>query len=164
MEHRLNSPTKPFFLMILAGALMLPHLASAALGGSDQRLSLEGTLQSSNSPHLLQAQTPSGVRTQTLITPQGVTVTQWSAQGIVFALRWQGSNMPDLSAILGSSFSSYRAALQARSRQGLNAPLHLQTAALVAHTHGHMGAYSGSAYLPALVPQGLSLTTLGINP
>ncbi len=164
MEHRLSFGTQSVFFLILSGTLLFPPLASAALGGSDQHLALEGALQPSASSRVLAAQIPTGVRAQTLITPQGVTVTQWSAQGTVFALSWQGPMIPDLSVILGSSFPSYSAALRARPRQGLNAPLRLQSAGLVAHTIGHMGAYSGWAYLPALVPQGLNLTTLGIEP
>ncbi len=164
MEHRLNSESKHLVLLFLAGALLLPRVVGAALGGSDQRLALEGALQPSGSSRLAALPVPSGVREQTLITPQGVSVTQWSAQGFVFALRWQGPMIPDLSAILGASFQSYNTALKARPRLGLNAPLRVQTAGLVAHTSGHMGAYSGWAYLPALVPQGLNLTTLGIEP
>ncbi len=164
MEYRLKQTTFINFLAAMAWMWVLPQLATAALGGSDQNLAGEGALQPPGSAHILASQMPSGVREQTLITPQGVTVTEWSARGQVFALRWQGGTIPDLSILLGTQFEGYRAALRARPRQGLNAPLKVQSGALVAHTVGHMGAFSGSAYLSPLVPQGLNLNQLGIDP
>lgn len=103
----------------------------------------------------------STVQLQTVATQLGVTVNEYSAGGVVFAVTWSGPVMPDLSQILGSYFPQYKAAIQARPAGGLNAPVAVQTGQLVVHAFGHMRAFSGEAYAPALVPSGFDVTTLG---
>jgi hypothetical protein len=80
--------------------------------------------------------------------------------GIVFAVAWSGPAMPDLQKLLGASYKAYTAALASESRSGLKRPLRIATSDLVVESDGHMRAFSGRAYLPALIPAGTSATDL----
>ena len=76
--------------------------------------------------------------------------------GLVFAVAWSGPAMPDLQKLLGASYKTYTTALAAQNHPGLKDSLRVATSDLVVESGGHMRAYSGRAYLPALIPAGTS--------
>ncbi|MPW18596.1 DUF2844 domain-containing protein [Paraburkholderia sp. CNPSo 3157] len=85
-----------------------------------------------------------------------------STAGSVFGLAWSGPQMPDLSDLLGSYFPQYVAGVtNARQlRGGGHGPGIVQDNGLVVHSGGHMGAFSGQAYLPQALPAGVSGTDI----
>ncbi len=95
----------------------------------------------------------------------GSRVTQYVAgNGRIFALSWHTLYKPDLSSLLGSSFSTYSTAAQAAAqRGGMQRQFLHQGSDLVMQSTGHMGVYSGFAYRPSLLPPGLDLQTLGLG-
>lgn len=100
-----------------------------------------------------------------LQSPTGTVVNEYlSPSGAVFAVTWQGPFMPDMQQILGSYFQQYSAALssQASSKPRLYGrhPLDIRQPGLVVQTGGHMRAYWGRVYVPALTPQGVSAEQL----
>jgi len=76
--------------------------------------------------------------------------------GVVFAVVWSGPAMPDLQKLLGASYQTYATAVAAANASGLKRPLRIATPDLVVESEGHMRAYTGRAYLPALIPAGTS--------
>jgi len=76
--------------------------------------------------------------------------------GVVFAVVWSGPAMPDLQKLLGASYQTYATAVAAVNASGLKRPLRIATPDLVVESEGHMRAYTGRAYLPALIPAGTS--------
>jgi hypothetical protein len=76
--------------------------------------------------------------------------------GVVFAVVWSGPAMPDLRILLGASYQKYTTAVAAANHSGLKRSLRIATSDLVVESDGHMRAYSGRAYLPALIPAGTS--------
>jgi len=76
--------------------------------------------------------------------------------GVVFAVVWSGPAMPDLQKLLGASYQTYTTAVAAANHPGLKRPLRIATSDLVVESEGHMRAYTGRAYLPALIPAGTS--------
>ena len=80
--------------------------------------------------------------------------------GVVFAVVWSGPAMPDLQQLLGASYQTYTTALAAANHPGLKRPLRIATPNLVVESEGHMRAFSGRAYLPALIPAGTSAADL----
>jgi hypothetical protein len=80
--------------------------------------------------------------------------------GVVFAVPWQGPVMPDLHQLLGAHFPVYAAALGAQPRVGLQRSVRVATPELVVELDGHLRAYVGRSYLPALVPPGVSIGAL----
>jgi len=80
--------------------------------------------------------------------------------GLVFAVVWSGPAMPDLQKLLGASYQTYTTAVAAANHPGLKRPLRIATSDLVVESEGHMRAYTGRAYLPALIPAGTSAADL----
>ena len=87
-----------------------------------------------------------------LTTPSGVHIRQYvGASGQVFAVAWDGPVLPDLEALLGSSYTAYAAAQRQRGRG-----VHIQTPALVLESAGMMRAFFGKALLPDRLPANVS--------
>lgn len=80
-----------------------------------------------------------------------------SASGIVFAVVWNGVAHPDLATLLGSYVDEYRQAI--RQPRGQRGQRHSQvkTDRIIVEKWGHMRDLHGRAYIPALIPNGVSL-------
>jgi len=79
-----------------------------------------------------------------------------SPAGRVFGVAWQGSSVPDLQQLLGTYFQQYSAAAKAaKAGHPGRRPLNIQRPGLVVQTGGHMRSFSGRAYDPGLLPQGV---------
>lgn len=136
------------------GALGVPLSAASA----DGSVALEARSLRAGAP-------AAGLSSTTVRTLAGVTVHEYAgADGVVFALAWSGPTVPDLQQLYGSYFPGYAAARGARASAGYRAPVRVRSAQLVAHAWGHMRDYAGSAYVPALVPPGVDLASLGVQP
>jgi len=77
--------------------------------------------------------------------------------GIIFAIAWNGQIHPDLTPLLGSYDDEYRTALQHTPREPGRRRLHIQTNRVVVEKWGHMRNLQGRAYVPALLPPGVSV-------
>ena len=139
-------------LAILTIALSLP--AFAVLGGdassvqSDQarmKGSLRSMQKTAYAVHQITAATGTVVREYV------------SSNGKVFGVAWQGPFVPDLQQLLGTYFDQYsKGAKEAREAHVGRRPLSLQQPGLVVQTGGHMRSYSGRAYVPGMLPQGVN--------
>jgi hypothetical protein len=80
------------------------------------------------------------------------------ADGAVFGLAWRGPQMPDLSDLLGSYFPQYVGGVKAvrAARGNARGPVSVDQSGLVVRSGGHMGAFSGVAWLPSALPAGVS--------
>lgn len=83
-----------------------------------------------------------------------------SASGVVFAVAWNGRSHPDLSALLGSYNPQYQSATNLAPRRHGEKFTQVQAGQVVVERWGHMRNLQGRAYLPALVPEGVSLNEL----
>jgi hypothetical protein len=91
----------------------------------------------------------------------GVRVREFLNQGgVVFAVSWSGPVMPDLQALLGAHYAAYRAGLAALDHPGLHRSVRVASSTLVVESGGHLRAYAGRAYLPALIPAGVTAADL----
>jgi uncharacterized protein DUF2844 len=90
--------------------------------------------------------------------PTGIVVREYvSPSGTVFGVAWQGPWPPDMRQILANYFDAYRQAAQAQaSAHGGRRPLVIEQPGLVVRSGGHMRWFAGQAYLPALLPQGVT--------
>jgi hypothetical protein len=87
--------------------------------------------------------------------PSGTIVREYVApSGKVFGVSWRGPTMPDLRQTLGSHFDE--AAAAAGSPHGGHHHLIVEKPDLVLHSGGHMRAFIGRAYVPGLLPAGIS--------
>lgn len=80
--------------------------------------------------------------------------------GSVFAVAWSGPAVPDLQKLLGANFEAYAKAFAASAHPGLHRSLRAASPDLVVESGGHLRAYRGRAYLPALIPNGASAEEL----
>ena len=89
-------------------------------------------------------------------TPSGTTVREYvSPAGTVFAVAWRGPVMPDLRQAMGRYFNQY---VEAASGQPAgHRHRAIREPGLVVQSHGHMRAFSGRAYVPQMLPQGVGV-------
>jgi hypothetical protein len=82
--------------------------------------------------------------------------------GQVFAITWHGPVPPNLQQLLGSYFSRFQSAAVAahQANPGVHRVFTLSQSDLVIRAAGHLRAFGGIAYLPALVPTGVSVDQL----
>ena len=98
---------------------------------------------------------------QEIAAPNGMRVREFlNGNGCVFAVTWTGPALPDLRRLMGVRFAEYAAALAALKHPGLQRSLRVAMPDLIVETAGHLRAYVGRAYLPALIPSGVSLSEL----
>jgi hypothetical protein len=77
--------------------------------------------------------------------------------GVVFAVSWEGLSHPDLTAVLGAYAAPVRRALAQETRRGPRRPRRIESGGAVVETWGHMRSVHGRAWIPALVPAGVTL-------
>jgi hypothetical protein len=90
----------------------------------------------------------------------GTVVHEYSSGGKVFAVTWKGPMPPDLRQLFGNYFEAYRSAAAAQSRPGGHRQLSIVQPDFVVQAVGHMRAFQGKAYVPSLVPSGVSVADL----
>jgi hypothetical protein len=141
-------------LDLMAAALGVVQQAGATLGGSADSVTTD-------------RKALSAVRRATAVKP-GYTVQEITSDathvreyvspgGIVFAIAWNGFMPPDLTPLLGSYAAEYEQALRNTPRQTGVRHQHVQGKRVVVERWGHMRNLQGRAYVPAIVPTGVSL-------
>jgi hypothetical protein len=135
---------------IAAVMLVLPNFASATLGEhsnstESDRVSMKASARivpaAKYTVHEIQA-------------PSGTTIKEYvSPAGTVFAVTWRGPFLPDLRQILGSYFDRYTQS--ANENHAGHHHLAIREPDFVVQSDGHMRSFSGRAYVPQLLPQGV---------
>jgi hypothetical protein len=80
-----------------------------------------------------------------------------SPTGVIFGIAWKGLVYPDLGPLLGSYASEYLEALRQTPRQYGRRSLKVKTDRVVVEKWGHMRDLQGRAYVPDLIPAGVSI-------
>lgn len=144
-------------ISLAAVCLLAPGLAQAALGETFQSTGAP----TANAPGGTSALASSRALPDAKFTvhetqaASGTTVKEFvSPSGVVFAITWRGPVMPDLKQALGRYFERYTAA------DNHNGGLHrrmVNESDLVVQSSGRMRAFIGRAYVPQLVPAGVTV-------
>jgi hypothetical protein len=97
-----------------------------------------------------------GYRLHLITDPGGTVVREYvSPAGMVFGISWQGPFVPNMQQLLGTYFTHLQQFAQAQTgRHG--GPLIIQKDSFVFTSGGHMRSYRGRAYVPNLLPPGVS--------
>jgi hypothetical protein len=141
------------YSLTLAGLLIqgLPQPARAALGGSadsieSDRVTMKG----------LTRPVPAGsVQKQELQLPSGTVVTEYlTGNGQVYAVSWHGPTLPNLRQILGNYYANYQAA--ARQPVVRHRLVRVTGPDIVIESSGKMRAFTGRAWVPGLLPSGVT--------
>ena len=78
--------------------------------------------------------------------------------GLVFAVAWRGPVLPDLSALLGGYFNTFKTGTdQIRSSGRRGSPVSMERDGLVVRSNGRMRNFFGHAYVPDLIPTGVNI-------
>lgn len=144
--------------LALSAALTFASPAQAALGGNADSVSadssaLRGELRS----------TPQVQYDVQQITQGALIVREYlTRSGQVFAVTWQGPVLPDLQQLLGNYFATFQSAAAAnhRANPGRHRQLNVAQSDLVVQSSGRLRDFHGLAYLPSLVPAGVSVSAL----
>jgi hypothetical protein len=145
----LFSSSKVSFLGVTFVALALP--AVAELGGSVSSIQVDqehmkGTRQvTTNAAYSVhEIQTATGTKVREFVSPSGT----------VFGVAWQGPVAPDLRQLLGQYFDQFA---QATQNKGVaRRQMAVRQKDLVVESGGRMRWFSGRAYLPGMMPQGVT--------
>lgn len=80
-----------------------------------------------------------------------------SSSGVVFGVAWNGLSHPDLTSLLGSYVSEYHQALQQSSNRRGQRHTQVKANRVFVEKWGHMRTLQGRAYIPALIPPGVTI-------
>jgi len=141
----------------LLACLLVPGVATATLGedGSSverdlAHLQAQRSVAQSSAFSVHELQLPGGTRVREYLTPRQQ----------IFAITWSGPSIPDLQQLLGTYFPRYQqGAARVAAGRGRQ-PILMQESDLVIQTGGHPRAFFGAAYLPRLMPPGVSVNQL----
>jgi hypothetical protein len=128
------------------------HASTQQLTPSALRGNTGATIHTTAAPTIL----PTSVSVQQLTQPDGTVIKEYLSNGTVFGIAWRGPTPPNLRQLLGNYFPTYSAGVQAANQNGDHAPMAIQAEGLVIYSGGHMNLFFGQAFLPALLPQGVT--------
>ncbi|TFW17187.1 DUF2844 domain-containing protein [Duganella callida] len=146
--------TLMLFLSLLQGAL-----AYAALGSSPSDFG--GGKQIRQAARSLAAADTGAVYTISQATlDSGTVVREYvDANGVVFAVSWNGPTLPDLRTLLGDKFTVMTSNAAKRPKAG-HSQLAVNQADVVIVSNGHMRAFTGRAWIPGALPAGFDTGTM----
>jgi hypothetical protein len=137
-------------LLAVLSAMAVPALAAL---GEDVTSVETDRVQMKAQSRMLAAR---GYTVHELVTEAGTQVREFvSPDGKVFAVAWRGPQMPDLEQLFGAHFSTFQQAATAHQRG--RGPLQIKESGLVVQSGGHMRSFGGRAYLPQMIPVGVSI-------
>jgi len=143
------------FLSLLQGAL-----AYAALGSAPSNFGDAPVRQGARS---LAAATTTGAAVYTVsqsTLDSGTVVREYSgADGVVFAVSWNGPTLPDLRTLLGDKFTSMTSAAAKRPKAG-HSQLAVDQSDVVIVSNGHMRSFAGHAWIPSALPAGFDTSVI----
>ncbi len=142
-------------ILILCAALdLIAHPARATLGESADSIAADQKALAAGAPSTVvrEKYTVQELRTAAVTLREYV-----SSEGVVFALAWNGLIQPDLKPLLGSYAGEYEAALAQTERTPGRRELRVQAARVVVETWGQMRDLRGRAYVPSLLPPGVTV-------
>ena len=97
----------------------------------------------------------------TLRTESGALLHEYETRaGSVFAVTWRGALPPDLHQLFGNYYQRFQSAAPASVRPGMHRQLTITAPDLVVQSTARTRAYQGTAYIPSLVPAGVSVSDL----
>jgi hypothetical protein len=101
-----------------------------------------------------------GYSVNTTTLASGTTVREYvGANGVVFAVAWNGPFLPDLRELLGQHFTALAGESARRPKAGRNG-VRVAHPGVTIESTGHMRAYAGRAWVDSLLPAGFDTDTI----
>jgi hypothetical protein len=140
----------------LAILLIAPSQVHAVLGEAIEPVATPGTTTGRAVQRSMTG--PSGRSVYSVhekTTEAGTTVKEFAGpDGKVFAIAWDGSAKPNLRHLLGAHFEEFT--LASRTRNGSHHRNAVDNGKLVVRSSAYLRSFSGFAFLPAAMPEGVS--------
>ncbi|MRW86539.1 DUF2844 domain-containing protein [Pseudoduganella sp. FT26W] len=151
--------TLMLFLSLLQGAL-----AWAALGSAPSNFDGATTTQTKMAARSLAAATANATTAVYTVSQStldsGTIVREYTdANGVVFAVSWNGPTLPDLRTLLGDKFTAMTSNAEKRPKAG-HSQLAVNQSDVVIVSNGHMRAFAGQAWIPSALPAGFDTSTI----
>lgn len=142
----------------VAMLLCVPALASATLGQRADTVANDQAQMKAKAASATRA-VSSAYTLHGLQLPSGTAVREYAdADGMVFAVAWDGPTKPDLNQLLGQYFTEYESGSVANTRG--HSRMMVRKPDIVIRSEGRMRGFHGKAYLPQSVPAGVSIEEL----
>ena len=142
--------------LLAALAAMLPVRAFAELGGDLTSVARDRAKMKA----AITVKPMQGYTIHEMRSGSGSTVREFATpEGKIFAVAWQGPFQPDYRQLLGPYFDQLQQATKeaAQQRRARRAPVMIETPGFVFQSLGHVRALAGRAYLPQMLPSGVSV-------
>jgi len=141
----------------LLGVLVLQAPAIAHLGGDTDSVSADRDVM-----HAQLRSTPMQLYSvHEITTPGGALIHEYTTrQGTVFAVTWLAPLRPNLEQLFGNYYKQYQDAAAAHSRPGMHRQLNVANPDFDVASTGRLRSFRGKAYVPSLVPTGVSVADL----
>jgi hypothetical protein len=157
MSHRISRAARALPAFVSLAFVWLTSPASASLGGDADSVSADSVEFKGQRLRTAMLQ----FDRHDITTGSGTVVHEYlSRAGKVFAVTWQGPMPPDLRQLFGSYFEPFRSAAAAQSRPGGHRQLSIAQSDFVVQAIGHLRTFQGKAFVPSLVPAGVSVAEL----
>ena len=134
---------------------MLPASTFASLGGNVGTVDADRVQMKAAHLRIIRTNSYSFHELQS---PTGVVVREYyGTDGTVFGVAWQGPWPPDMRQLLGQYFEQFQRANDVRRTAARRARgvVVVNDGSLVVQISGHARSFSGFAYAPGLLPQGV---------
>ncbi len=141
-------------LGISAAILTAAPMAHAALGESTDSITSDRKALSAAWGATIAR---SGYTIQTIVSASTTVREYLSPSGIVFGIAWNGLAHPELTRLLGSYAGEYQDAQRQTPHKPGRRRLHVKTNRIIVEKWGHMRNLQGRAYVPSLIPSGVSV-------
>ncbi len=154
-QHRtFRTATRPWVggAILVTLAFCLP--ASAELGGYADSVQVDQAKMKASR----KVTQNKGYTVHEIQTPTKIVVREFvGPDGHVFGVAWQGPALPDLAQLFGSYYGQYSDAIKTETRTYAgHRPVNIQQPRLVVQGGGHMLGHFGRAYVPDMLPEGVS--------
>ncbi len=142
----------PAIAMAVVALSLFSSNAGAALGGDIASIDQDRMQMKATVP--VKIATEKFVVHEMMLT-SGTRIREYlTTMGTVFAVSWRGQTIPDLRQLMGNYFDTFTSA--AKLQRSQRSHLVVRQDDLVVRSGGHMRAYIGSAYVPKLLPAGVT--------
>ena|SRR5450631_1523138 len=140
--------------MVLIASFAPSQFAYAVLGGGVDTITADRTVL--KAAHRATTTRP-GYSVEEIVSDAATVREYVSPTGVVFGIAWNGYVHPDLTQLLGSYWSEYSVAQQKAERKFGRKRQHLATDTIVVEKWGHMRNLRGRAYVPSMIPAGVTI-------
>ncbi|MBY0472307.1 DUF2844 domain-containing protein [bacterium] len=139
--------------LALSLLLLLPSVCQAVLGEPESSVAQDRKFSATKT---YRKRTQNVVSVHELVS-DALTIREFAANGIIFAVAWNGMSHPDVSQLFGKQFEIFRQQNERVRKLPGRGPGKVDAGNLVVEYSGHMRSVRGRAYLLNQIPPGFSL-------